>query len=90
MVIRLAPPKKKGGRKKNTVAFRTDISVLYISISTQYMYIKLKSVQNKNAISCNLNPKNNCVLILFLVCQSDDRIWLKHAADMSKLYADMY
>ena len=57
--------------------------MLYISISIPYMYIKLNSVRNKNAISCNLNPKHKCVLILFLVCQSDDCIWLKHMVDAS-------
>ena len=67
MVIKLAHKKEKNF----TVAFRTEISVIYMSISIQYMYIKLDSVRNKNAIRCNLNPKLNCALILFLVCQSD-------------------
>jgi len=79
MVNRLAHKKEKNF----AVVFRTEISVLYTSTSIQYMYIKLKSVRNKNAISCNLNPKHNCVLILFLVCQYDDRIWLKHVVDLS-------
>jgi hypothetical protein len=71
MVIRLAYKKEKNF----TVAFRTEISVIYMSTTIQYMYIKLNSVRNKNAIRCNLNPKHNCVLILFLVCQSD-KTWL--------------
>ena len=57
--------------------------MLYMSISIQYMYIELNSIRNKNAISCNLNPKQNCVPILFLVCQTDDRTWLKHVVDVS-------
>jgi hypothetical protein len=79
MVIRLEHKKQKNF----TVAFKTEISVLYMSISIQYMYIKLNSVRNKNAISFNLNPKHNCILILFLVCQSDYHIWLKHVVDVS-------
>ena len=75
MVIRLAYKTEKNF----TVAFRTEISVLHMSISIQYMYIKLNSIRNKNALSHNLNPKHNCVLFLFLVCQSDEQILLNWA-----------
>jgi putative aminopeptidase FrvX len=50
VIIRLAHKKEN----KHTVAFRIEISVLYISICVKYIHMKLDSLRNEDGKSCNV------------------------------------